>query len=107
MLRSSAPRLVAAIAAVALIGAPTLNAGPAAASAPPVPGTQLRTVPHVPLVAGPAPLRPTLVPATPRVSSGGPFHAFSTTSTFVVNYDAGFNANPTAKAALQFAVDQW
>ena len=107
MLRSSAPRLVAAIAAVSLIGAPTLNAGPAAASAPPVPGTQLRAVPLTPIVAGPAPLQPTLVPATPRVSSRGSLHAFSTTSTFVVNYDAGFNANPAAKAAFQFAVDQW
>ena len=34
-------------------------------------------------------------------------HASSTTSTFVVNYDAGFNANPAAKAAFQAAVDQW
>ena len=107
MLRSSAPRLVAALAAVTLIGAPTLNAGPAAASAR-VPGTQLRAVSPIPLVAGPAPLQPTLVPAAlRRSSSDGSLHAFSTTSTFVVNYDAGFNANPAAKAAFQFAVDQW
>ena len=107
MLRSSAPRLAAAIAAVTLVGVPTLNAGPAAASAPSVPGTQLRAVPLTPIVAGPAPLQPTLVPAAPRRSSSGGLHAFSTTSTFIVNYDAGFNANPAAKAAFQFAVDQW
>ena len=107
MLRNSAPRFVAAIAAVTLIGVPTLNAGPAAASTPSVPGTQLRAVPLTPIVAGPAPLQPTLVPAAPRRSSSGGLHAFSATSTFVVNYDAGFNANPAAKAAFQFAVDQW
>ena len=108
MLRNSAPRLVAAIAAVTLIGVPTLNADPAAASTPSVPGTQLRAVPLTPIVAGPAPLHPTLVPAAPRrSSSSGSLHAFSSTSTFIVNYDAGFNANPAAKAAFQFAVDQW
>ena len=31
----------------------------------------------------------------------------ASTSTFVVHYDAGFNANPAAKAAFQAAVDQW
>ncbi len=112
MLRSSVPRLVASIAAVTLIGAPALSAGSAAATTAPESGptasaVQLRTVPHIPLVAGPAPLRPTLVPTMPRASSGGPLRAASTTSTFIVNYDAGFNANPAAKAAFQFAIDQW
>jgi hypothetical protein len=43
---------------------------------------------------------PTLPNGFLRASSGGG-------ATFVVNYDAGFDANPTAKAAFQFAVDQW
>ena len=108
MLRNSASRLVASIAAVTLIGVPSLSHGPAAASTPNVSGPQLRAVPKIPLVAGPAPLQPTLVPAAPRASSNrGPLRASSTTSTFIVNYDLGFNANPAAKAAFQFAVDQW
>lgn len=59
----------------------------------------------VPVVFDPTHGTPTSVgPVVPndrlRASSGGG-------ATFVVNYDAGFNANPSAKAAFQFAVDQW
>lgn len=108
MQRSSAPRLVASIAAVTLLGVPSLSHGPAAASTPSVSSPQLRAVPRIPLVVGPTPLQPTLVPAAPRNSATrGSLHAASTTSAFIVNYDAGFNANPAAKAAFQFAVDQW
>lgn len=59
----------------------------------------------VPVVYDPTHTTPTTVgPVVPngllRASSGGG-------ATFVVNYDAGFDANPQAKAAFQFAVDQW
>jgi Calx-beta domain len=57
-----------------------------------------------PVRLGPAPALPTEVPAT---TPGGDLHATSAGSTFVVNYDAGFDANPAAKTAFQFAVDQW
>ena len=108
MQRSSALRLVTLIAAVTLLGVPSLSHGPAAASTPSVSGPQLRAVPQIPLVVGPTPLQPTLVPVAPRNSATrGSLHAASTTSAFIVNYDAGFNANPAAKAAFQFAVDQW
>ena len=59
----------------------------------------------VPVVFDPSRSTPTSVgPVLPndalRAASGGG-------ATFVVNYDAGFDANPSAKAAFQFAVDQW
>ncbi len=99
-------RRVAAILgamAVAAAGLATL-ASPAATAAPVA--TESRPVAPVPIVLGPAPAQPTLVPAVPAPATGG-IHAASTASTFVVTYDAGFNANPQAKAAFQFAVDQW
>ncbi len=59
-----------------------------------------------PIVLGPSPAVPTQVPPMPTLRAGG-IRAQSTTSSFIVNYDAGFNANPAAKAAFQYAVDQW
>ena len=88
--------------AVAVAGLTALPAT-AGTAAPPIlhqPGTL------TPVVLGPAPATPTVVAATPQVPTSR-LRASSTTSTFVVNYDAGFNANPAAKAAFQAAVDQW
>ena len=66
----------------------------------------MRSLPGVrqPVVLGPTPAAPTVVgPA----SAGARLHAAVAPSTFVVNYDAGFNANPSAKGAFQAAVDEW
>ncbi len=110
MLRRSSSRFAVAVFSAGLIGSPALVTGPADASsgptAPAVPAAQFRAVPPVPIVVGPTPARPSLVPATPR-TGGESLRAFSATSSFVVNYDAGFDANPAAKAAFQYAVDQW
>ncbi len=59
----------------------------------------------VPVVYDPSHTTPSSVgPVAPN----GQLHAASGGgATFVVNYDAGFDANPAAKAAFQFAVDQW
>jgi hypothetical protein len=89
-----------AATAVAGLGAPPATARVAAPVVARQPGTQ------TPVVLGPAPASPTVVGEVPRVPDED-LHASSTTSTFVVNYDAGFNANPAAKAAFQAAVDQW
>ena len=102
-------RFASVLIGVTLVGAPSVAASSSAASAPaPVPVLRHLDAP-APVVLGPAPASPTLVPATPATpaprSTG--LRASSTTSSFVVNYDAGFNANPAAKAAFQYAVDQW
>ena len=95
--------LIVTVGSAAVVGglvalpATASTAAPALAEAP---GTLS------PVVLGPAPATPTLVAAVPRVPTSK-LHASSSTSTFVVNYDAGFNANPAAKAAFQAAVDQW
>jgi hypothetical protein len=99
-------RAIAAAAAIA-----TLAAGLVATAAPATatvssPATGVRTPGAIaPVVLGPAPATPTVVgPVAPN----GALHASAGGgATFVVNYDAGFNANPAAKAAFQFAVDQW
>ena len=102
-------RFASVLMGVTLVGAPSVAASSSAASAAaPVPVLRHLDAP-APIVLGPAPASPTLVPATPATpaapSTG--LRASSTTSTFVVNYDAGFNANPAAKAAFQYAVNQW
>ncbi len=52
---------------------------------------------------------PSIVPAATAARTAPSANALSTTpiSTWQINYDAGFNANPTAKAAFQRAVDTW
>jgi|GEM_PF-2149890 Calx-beta domain. len=99
-------RFASVLIGVTLVGAPSVAASSSAAGAPAhIPVLRHLSSP-VPIVLGPAPASPTLVPATPAPARTG-LRASSTTSTFVVNYDAGFNANPAAKAAFQYAVDQW
>ena len=82
---------LSALPATAVVGvAPTLRS---------IPGTL------APVVLGPSPALPTVVGST---SAAGPhLHAASASSSFVVNYDAGFDANPAAKTAFQAAVDEW
>ncbi|MEP6624531.1 MAG: hypothetical protein ABJC79_08810, partial [Acidimicrobiia bacterium] len=99
-------RRFGAIVGTAVVAGAGLGAlgSPAATAA--TPATESRPVAPVPVVLGPTPAQPTLVPGSPAPTSGG-IHASSATSSFVVNYDAGFNANPAAKAAFQYAVNQW
>lgn len=92
--------IVASAMAASTAAAPAASAAVASSVGVSRPGTQ------VPVVVGPAPATPTLVTTTPVPPSRG-LQAQSVSAAFVVNYDAGFNANPAAKAAFQFAVDQW
>jgi hypothetical protein len=92
----------------AVVGATTVTGlvtFPAAADSPP-PAPLVRAGWTTPIVLGPAPEAPTVVGGTSAPATSG-LHASSATSTFVVHYDAGFNANPAAKTAFQAAVDQW
>jgi hypothetical protein len=92
----------------------TVGCAAAVAGLTPLPATAGVAAPRVarapgvlsPVVLGPAPATPTVVGAAPRVPTSR-LRASSSTSTFVVNYDAGFNANPAAKASFQAAIDQW
>jgi hypothetical protein len=91
--------VLVAVAAGPAAGAATVPKG---ASTPPmtaVAGYQ------VPLVVGPSPVAPTSVPTPPVLAGSDGLRAAATTIT--VTYDAGFNANPAAKAAFQAAVDVW
>ncbi|MBK5289659.1 MAG: hypothetical protein JJE46_14445, partial [Acidimicrobiia bacterium] len=90
------------IAAIASVG---INGIGAAATPATAPALHLRSVPHVPIVLDPTPSSPTLVAATPPPTGG--LRAASANATFVINWDTGFNNNPSAKAAFQYAVDQW
>lgn len=101
-LRGSTKTIVAALFGVTMLGLVAVPSG-ATTSAGPV---ERRITTRVPLVVGPAPAHPTLVATAPKVRTPG-LSAQSVNSTFIVNYDAGFNANPGAKAAFQYAVDQW
>jgi hypothetical protein len=93
--------LAALVLATATLGATTLaGATPATAAtttkAPRWLGQTLRAM-------GPA--APT--PSRLRVAAAGPAATEAPTSTWTVNYDAGFQARPEARAAFQAAVDIW
>lgn len=97
---------MSAVLAIGMTGSFSAAGATSAVANPPSSSMQVRSVAPVPIVLGPSPAVPTRVVETPHLRAGG-IQAQSTTSTFIVNYDAGFNANPAAKAAFQFAVDQW
>ena len=80
---------------------------PVARAVRPRPPIESRTVAPVPLVLGPTPAAAHAGRGRSRTGRRAGSTRPSTSSTFVVNYDAGFNANPAAKAAFQFAVNQW
>jgi hypothetical protein len=52
-------------------------------------------------------IRGTGVTAKSRITRPPARQRSAQAATFVVNYDAGFNANPQARAAFQYAVDIW
>ncbi|MGZ4675481.1 MAG: Calx-beta domain-containing protein [Acidimicrobiia bacterium] len=99
-------QLVALAGALAIGAAGLVASIPATAGAISPPPTIVSAPGTVtPVVLGPAPATRTVVDAPARTPD--PTLHSSSGATFVVNYDAGFDANPAAKAAFQFAVDQW
>jgi hypothetical protein len=94
-------RLLPAVAALILAGlCGLLIRPPAPVVAQPVPVS----IPGTLVVLRDDPLAP---PARTRVGPPPVNRGQRAGSTFIVNYDAGFQANPTAMAAFQYAVDIW
>ncbi len=108
--RASATIAVSAVLAISMTGSFAAAAGArrATSASQSLTGESMGagSVAPTPIVLGPSPAVPTQVLPSPKLAAGG-IQAHSTTSSFIVIYDAGFNANPAAKAAFQFAVDQW
>ena len=84
-----------------------LGAAPATARAAAAPAMASMPGSQNQIVLGPAPASPTRVGEVPDRPAAGGARASVISPQWIVNYDAGFNANPAAKASFQAAVDQW